>query len=122
MNPGVLYQFNAAAAEELKKDMAVIQAKRAEKPVEDFISVLTEPAGAPPVTNIFHRGDHRQPTSVVKPADLTIASPVGQRFTILRSTDMQNWTNVQEFISSESSTVLSDDVNGSSGFYRVIAQ
>ncbi len=82
VNPGVLYQFNAAAAEELKKDMAVIQAKRAEKPVEDFISVLTEPAGAPPVTNIFHRGDHRQPTSVVKPADLTIASPVGQRFDI----------------------------------------
>ena len=82
VNPGVLYQFNAAAAEELKKDMATIQAKRAEKPVEDFISILTEPAGPPPVTNIFHRGDHRQPTSIVKPADLTIASPVGQRFDI----------------------------------------
>ncbi len=82
VNPGVLYQFNAAAAEELKKDMAAIQAKRAEKPNEDFISVLTEPAGAPPVTNIFHRGDHRQPTSIVKPADLTIASPVGERFEI----------------------------------------
>ena len=82
VNPGVLYQFNAAAAEDLKKDMAAIQAKRAEKPVEDFISVLTEPAGAPPVTNIFHRGDHRQPTSIVKPADLTIASPVGERFEI----------------------------------------
>jgi Protein of unknown function (DUF1549)/Protein of unknown function (DUF1553)/Planctomycete cytochrome C len=82
VNPGVLYQFNAAAAEELKKDMAVIQAKRAEKPVEDFISVLTEPAGTSTVTNIFHRGDHRQPTSIVKPADLTIASPVGERFEI----------------------------------------
>ncbi|MEI8020939.1 MAG: DUF1549 domain-containing protein, partial [Schlesneria sp.] len=55
VNPGVLYQFNAAAAEELKKDMAAIQAKRAEKPNEDFISVLTEPAGAPPVTNLSSR-------------------------------------------------------------------
>lgn len=82
VNPGVLYQFNEAASEELKKDAAVIQAKRAEKPVEDFISVLTEPAGAPPVTQVFHRGDHRQPTIEVKPGDLTIASPEGARFDI----------------------------------------
>ena len=82
VNPGVLYQFNAAAAEELKKDAAVIQARRAEKPVEDFISILTEPAGTPPVTTIFHRGDHRQPTNPVKPADLTIASLEGTRFEI----------------------------------------
>lgn len=79
VNPGVLYQFNNDAAEELKKDLAVIQAKRAEKPVEDFISVLTEPAGELPVTHVFHRGDHRQPTTVVKPGDLTIASPAGER-------------------------------------------
>ena len=83
VNPGVLYQFNAAAAEELKKEAAVIQAKRAEKPVEDFISVLTEPAGAPPVTTVFHRGDHRQPTTPVKPGDLTIASLEGERFDVL---------------------------------------
>jgi hypothetical protein len=82
VNPGVLYQFNAAAAEELKKDAAVIQAKRAEKPVEDFISVLTEPAGAPPVTSVFHRGDHRQSTIAVKPGDLSIASLEGDRFEI----------------------------------------
>ena len=82
VNPGVLYQFNNEAAEELKKDMAVIQAKRAEKPVEDFISVLTEPAGALPVTNVFHRGDHRQPTTVVTPGDLTIAAPAGERVEI----------------------------------------
>jgi hypothetical protein len=82
VNPGVLYQFNNAAAEELKKDMAVIQAKRAEKPVEDFISVLTEPASEPPVTSLFHRGDHRQPTIVVKPGDLSIAAPEGNRFEI----------------------------------------
>ncbi|WP_397571458.1 PSD1 and planctomycete cytochrome C domain-containing protein [Schlesneria sp. T3-172] len=82
VNPGVLYQFNNDAAEELKKDMAVIQAKRAEKPVEDFISVLTEPAGELPVTHVFHRGDYRQPTTPVKPGDLTIAAPDGERFEI----------------------------------------
>lgn len=82
LNPGVLYQYNAAAAEELKKDEAVITQKRAEKPVEDFISVLVEPAGANPQTAIFHRGDHRQPKSIVPPADLSIAAPDGQRFVI----------------------------------------
>lgn len=82
VDPGVLYQFNQAAADDLKKDAAVIATKRAEKPVEDFISVLVEPAGEPPVTAVFHRGDHRQPTTPVKPGDLTIAGPEGQRFEI----------------------------------------
>jgi hypothetical protein len=82
VNPGVLYQFNQAAADELKKDQAVVQAKRSEKLVEDFISVLTEPGGAPPVTAVFHRGDHREPTTTVTPGDLTIAAPQGQRFEI----------------------------------------
>jgi len=82
VDPGVLYQFNQAAADDLKKDAAVIQAKRSEKPVEDFISILTEPASEPPVTSVFYRGDHRQPTVPVKPGDLTIASAEGERFTI----------------------------------------
>lgn len=82
IHPGVLYQYNAAAAEELKKDDAAIQAKRAQKPVEDFISVLDEPAGANPPTVVFHRGDYRQAKQVVPPADLTIAAPDNQRFTI----------------------------------------
>ena len=82
INPGVLYQYNAAAAEELKKDDAVVQTKRAEKPVEDFISVLDEPAGANALTAVFHRGDYRQPKGAVPPADLTIAAPDGQRFNI----------------------------------------
>ena len=80
VNPGVLYQFNMAASDELKKDMAVIQAKQAERPVEDFISVLAEPAGEPPATFVFHRGDHRQPTNPVKPGDLTVAAAEGERF------------------------------------------
>ena len=83
INPGVLYQYNAAAAEELKKDDAAIQAKRGEKPIEDFISVLAEPAGVNPPTMLFHRGDHRQPKNAVAPADLTIAAPEGQRVLIV---------------------------------------
>lgn len=82
VNPGVLYQFNQKAADELTSDSKVIQAKRAEKPVEDFVSVLTEPNGEPPVTSVFYRGDHRQPTTPVKPGDLTIAAAEGQRFDI----------------------------------------
>lgn len=79
ISPGVLYQYNAAAAEELKKDAARVAAKRAEKPIEDFVSVLDEPPGVPPETHVFHRGDHRQPTSPVGPGDLTIAAPDGAR-------------------------------------------
>jgi len=82
LNPGVLYQYNAAAAEELKKDDAAIQARRAQKPVEDFISVLDEPVGANPPTVLFYRGDYRQAKQVVQPADLTIAAPDNERFMI----------------------------------------
>lgn len=82
LNPGVLYQYNASAADELKKDDATIQAKRAEKPVEDFISVLIEPPGANATTVVFHRGDHRQPKNSVPPADLEIAASEGSRFII----------------------------------------
>lgn len=82
VNPGVLYQFNQKAADELTKDSNTIQAKRAEKPPEDFVSILTEPSGEPPVTAVFYRGDHRQPTNPVKPGDLTIAAPDGERFDI----------------------------------------
>jgi Protein of unknown function (DUF1549)/Protein of unknown function (DUF1553)/Planctomycete cytochrome C len=82
INGGNLYQYNAGAAEELKKDEAGVAAKRAEKKVEDFISVLKEPGGQPRPTHIFHRGDHRQPLAVVEPADLEIAAPAGQRFQI----------------------------------------
>ena len=78
INAGNLYQYNEKAAEDLKKDAATIQAKRNEKPVEDFVSLLAEQHGQPPVTTIFHRGDHRQPKDAVTPAMLTIAAPPGQ--------------------------------------------
>ncbi len=82
ITPGVLYQYNQGAADELKKLQAVIAAKRAEKPVEDFIAVLNEVPGQVPVTRIFHRGDYRQPKGAVAPGDLTIAAPDGKRFEI----------------------------------------
>ncbi len=78
IGPGVLYQYNQAAADEIKKQQGVIDAKRAQKPVEDFVDVLNE-AGAVPVTHIFHRGDYRQPKTPVQPGDLTIAAPDGKR-------------------------------------------
>ena len=38
---------------------------------EDFLTVLTEPAGPPPVTQVLHRGDYRrQPRDAVTPAGL----------------------------------------------------
>ncbi len=83
ITPGVLYQYNPAAADDLKKDQAKVDAERARKPVEDFVSVLDEVPGVVPETRIFYRGDHRQPTQPVKPGDLTIAATSGGRFEIV---------------------------------------
>jgi hypothetical protein len=79
LSPGNLYQYNQAAADELKKDAEKIAAKRAEKPVEDFLSVLNEVPGTVPATHLFHRGDYRQPLQAVEAGDLTIAAPEGKR-------------------------------------------
>lgn len=68
ITPGVLYQYNQAAADDLKKDADRIAAIRAKKPREEFLRVLTEPAGHVPKTNLFYRGDHRQPKQEVAPA------------------------------------------------------
>ncbi|HEY3964707.1 MAG TPA: DUF1549 and DUF1553 domain-containing protein, partial [Planctomycetaceae bacterium] len=82
INPGVLYQYNQAAADELKKDQEKINAKRAEKPVEDFVSVTNEIAGTLPVTQLFYRGDYRTPKQPIAPGDMTIAAPDGRRVDI----------------------------------------
>jgi hypothetical protein len=82
ITPGVLYQYNQGAADEIKKLQAQINAKRAERPVEDFLDVVNEEPGLVPVTHIYHRGDYRQPKEPVQPGDLTIAAPEGQRFDI----------------------------------------
>lgn len=82
ISAGTLYQYNPKAADELKADREQIAAKRAEKPVEDFISVLDEVPDVRPETRLFHRGDHRQPLDPVGPGDLTVFSPEGERFEI----------------------------------------
>lgn len=82
ISPGVLYQYNQAAADDLKKYDERIGAIRAKKPVEDFVRVLSEVPGQVPATHVFYRGDHRQPTDEVAPGDLTIAAPDGSRFEI----------------------------------------
>jgi hypothetical protein len=82
ITPGVLYQYNQAAADELKKLQAKITAKRATRPAEDFISILDEVPGVLPVTHIFHRGDPRQPKAAVAPGDLNIAGEDGKRLDI----------------------------------------
>ena len=78
ITPGVLYQYDQAAADELKKLAEGVAAIRAKKPVEDFLHALTEPPGHQPVTRIFHRGDHRQPKGEVAPADLQVTGPEGE--------------------------------------------
>ena len=65
INAGVLYQYNQKAADDLKAMDAKIAEIRGRKPPEDFITVLTEPAGKLPVTHVFHRGDPKQPKEAV---------------------------------------------------------
>ena len=72
ISAGTLYQFNPKAAEELKAMDGKIAEVRSRKPPEDFISVLTEPVAAAPVTHRFHRGDFRQPKEAVAPGTLTV--------------------------------------------------
>ncbi len=78
ITPGVLYQYDQPAADELKKLAEGVAAIRVKKPVEDYLHALTEPAGHQPVTRLFHRGDHRQPKGEVAPADLQVTGPEGQ--------------------------------------------
>jgi hypothetical protein len=82
ISPGVLYQYDQKAADELKKLQAVINAKRATKPVEQFVAVLNEIPGQISPTRLFHRGDYRQPKHEVQPGDLTIAAPEASRYDI----------------------------------------
>ena len=77
ISPGVLYQYLPEAAEDLKTYDARIAEVRGKKTPEEFLRVLSEPAGHSPETRLFHRGDHQQPQQVVAPAGLTVASPEG---------------------------------------------
>jgi hypothetical protein len=79
INAGVLYQYNQKAADELKATDAKIAEIRSRKPPEDFMTVLTEPAGKVPVTQVFHRGDPKQPKETVGPGALSVLAPPGER-------------------------------------------
>ncbi|MEX2168649.1 MAG: PSD1 and planctomycete cytochrome C domain-containing protein [Pirellulales bacterium] len=79
VSEGVLYQYNQAAADDLKKFDERIAATRATKPAEEFLRVLTEPVGHVPETKLFHRGDYRQPMQVVAPGALSVCSPESGR-------------------------------------------
>src|ERR1044071_1277489 len=67
INPGVLYQYNQKAADDLKAMDAKVAEIRGRKPVEDFLTVLSEPTDKLPVTYRFHRGDPKQPKEPVPP-------------------------------------------------------
>lgn len=82
ISPGVLYQYDEAASNELKADQEKIGAKQKEKPVEHFVSVLNEVAGQLPTTKIFYRGDYRDPRAPVTPGELTILAPEGKPLAI----------------------------------------
>ncbi len=74
VSAGIIYQYDPKASEELKKLQTGLEAKRAEKPKEDFIAIMAEMANKIPVTKLHHRGDYRQPMLEVIPGDLTIAT------------------------------------------------
>jgi len=67
IHPGVLYQYNPQAAEELKAMDSKIDAVKGRKPPEDFVSALWEHGGPAPKTQRFHRGDPTQPREEVAP-------------------------------------------------------
>ena len=75
ITPGVLYQYNQVAADDLKQDAQRIAAIRTRKPREEFLRVLTEPVGHAPTAQLFHRGDYRQPRQTVAPAAPAILCP-----------------------------------------------
>ena len=54
--------------------MAEATALRATKPAEGFVMALTEQKQTPPVSNLFHRGDHEQPKQAVQPGEIGILS------------------------------------------------
>lgn len=75
ITPGVLYQYLPDAANELKEYDTKVAEIRAKKPPEEFIRALVEPAGHLPKTQLFHRGDYRQPKQFVTPAALRVLCP-----------------------------------------------
>ena len=81
ISPGILYQYNEKASNELKAMQEAINKKAAERPVQHFVSVMSEVPGRVPTTKLYHRGDARTPKGAdLLPADLTIAAEEGKRY------------------------------------------
>lgn len=78
ISPGVLYQYNQKAADDLKAMDSAIAEVLARKPIEDFVQALTEVPGQVPETRLFHRGDPRQPKQTVLPGTLTVLAGPGK--------------------------------------------
>jgi hypothetical protein len=72
VSAGSLYLYDAKAAADLKAMADAAAALRAKKPVEQFVRVMTEPAGPPPATRLFNRGDPDQPKETIAPGGLSI--------------------------------------------------
>lgn len=64
---GIIDQYDPKAMAELKKAQVTIDAKRAEKPKEDFYAIMSEVPSKIPATKLFHRGDYRQPLQEIIP-------------------------------------------------------
>ena len=70
--PSQIDLYDPAATAELKKDDQRAAEVRKKKPVEDFLSPLTEVPGQIPETALFHRGDPDQPKQIVPPGELSV--------------------------------------------------
>jgi mono/diheme cytochrome c family protein len=79
ISDGTLYQYNQAAADDLKKFDERMGAVRAKKPAEEFVRVLIESPAHVPDTKLFHRGDYRQPMQSIAPGTLSVCSPESGR-------------------------------------------
>lgn len=75
--PGQIDLYDHKAAEELKKDDARAADIRKKKPVEEFISPLTEVPGKIPKTVLFYRGDPDQPKQDLLPGELSVLDWLG---------------------------------------------
>jgi mono/diheme cytochrome c family protein len=78
INPGVLYQYNQKAADDLKAMDAKIGDIRAKKPPEDFVQALMEVPGQVSETFLFHRGDPKQPKQAIAPGTLSVLAAPGR--------------------------------------------
>lgn len=75
--PGQIDLYDHNAAQELKKYVDRANEVRKQKPVEDFISPLTEIPGEASETVLFYRGDPDQPKQALSPGDLSVINWTG---------------------------------------------